>query len=419
MAISTEPGPTLQTQGGSGLVMSTFAQGSDALDVHVLSVALIGPEEKRRRAVASAIAGSQAKVTREFVAYPELDDVPQVLESGYEVIIVDLDSDPEHALELVENICGNSSVTVMVYSSHNDPELLVRCMRAGAREFLAQPIAPATIAEALVRASVRRPAVRTVKKALGKLMVFAGAKGGSGVSTLASNFAILLAQESRQNVVLLDLGLPLGAAALDLGISTEFSTANALQNISRLDSNFLSKLLAKHSSGLSVLAAPDGYTPIHASNEAIAKLLSVARQDFDYVVVDAGSSTGSTYKTLLSGATIAYLVAQVGVSELRNSNRIIAEFFTLPTPKLEIVLNRYTQNPLGIDEENITKALTRPANWKIPSDYGTVQRAQNTATPLALGESAITAVLRQMARTACGLPAIAEKKKRFNFRLKG
>jgi pilus assembly protein CpaE len=145
----------------------------------------------------------------------------------------------------------------------------------------------------------------------------------------------------------------------------------------------------------------------------------VARQDFDYVVIDAGSSTGSTYKTLISGATIAYLVAQVGISELRNSNRIIAEFFTLPTPKLEIVLNRYTQNPLGIDEENITKALTRPANWKIPSDYGTVQRAQNTATPLALGESAITAVLRQMARTACGLPAIAEKKKRFNFRLKG
>ncbi len=396
-------------------MMSTFTQGSDALGVHVLSVALIGPEEQRRRAVAGAIAGSQAKVTHEFVAYPELDDVPQVLESGYEVIIVDLDSDPEHALELVENICGSSSVTVMVYSAQTDPEILVRCMRAGAREFLTQPIAPATIAEALIRASVRRPAVRTTKKALGKLMVFAGAKGGSGVSTIASNFAILLAQESHQNVVLLDLGLPLGAAALDLGLTTEFSTANALQNIARLDSNFLSKLLAKHSSGLSVLAAPDRYTPMQASNESLAKLISVARQDFDYVVIDAGSSVGSTYKTLISGATIAYLVAQVGVSELRNSNRIISEFFTLPTPKLEIVLNRFTQNPLGIDEENITKALTRQANWKIPSDYGTVQRAQNTASPLALGESAITAVIRQMARTACGLPAVAEKKKRFNL----
>jgi pilus assembly protein CpaE len=396
-------------------VMSTFAHGPDSLDVHVLSVALIGPDEQRRRAVARALAGSQANVTREFASYPELDDVPRLLETDYDVIIVDLDSDPEHALDLVEHICGNSSATVMVYSAQADSELLVRCMRAGAREFLSQPIAPNTIAEALVRASVRRPVVRAPKKAPGKLLIFAGAKGGSGVSTIASNFAILLAQESHKNTLLLDLDLPLGAAALDLGIMTQFSTANALQNISRLDSNFLSKLLTKHSSGLSVLGAPDRYTPVDASDAAIAKLLTVARQDFDYVVVDAGSSMGSMYRTMLEGAAIVYLVTQVSVSELRNSNRLISEFFTLPMPKLEIVLNRFTPNTLGIDEENITKALTKPATWKIPSDYGTVQRAQNTATPLAMGESSITAVLRQMARTACGLPAVADKKKRFSL----
>jgi pilus assembly protein CpaE len=396
-------------------VMSTFAHGPDSLDVHVLSVALIGPDEQRRHAVARALAGSQANVTREFASYPDLDDVPRLLETDFDVIIVDLDSDPEHALDLVEHICGNSSATVMVYSAQADSELLVRCMRAGAREFLSQPIAPNTIAEALVRASVRRPTVRAPKKALGKLLIFAGAKGGSGVSTIASNFAILLAQESHKNTLLLDLDLPLGAAALDLGIMTQFSTANALQNISRLDSTFLAKLLTKHSSGLSVLSAPDRYTPINAPDEAIGKLLAVARQDFDYVVVDAGSSMGSTYKTLLEGAAIVYLITQVSISELRNSNRLISEFFTLPMPKLEIVLNRFTPNTLGIDEENITKALTRPATWKIPSDYGTVQRAQNTATPLALGESSITAILRQMARTACGLPAVAEKKKRFSL----
>jgi pilus assembly protein CpaE len=396
-------------------VMSTFAQGPDSLDVHVLSVALIGPDEQRRHAMSRALAGSQANVTREFASYPSLDDLPKFLEAAYDVIIVDLDSDSEHALDLVEHICANSSATVMVYSAQADSELLVRCMRAGAREFLSQPIAANTIAEALVRASVRRPTVRAPKKTAGKLFVFAGAKGGSGVSTIASNFAILLSQESQKNTLLLDLDLPLGAAALDLGIMTQYSTANALQNIARLDSNFLSKLLTKHSSGLSVLSAPDKYTAVHASDEAIGKLLMVARQDFDYVVVDAGSSIGTTYKTLLEGAAIVYLVTQVSVSELRNSNRLISEFFTLPAPKLEIVLNRFTPNTLGIDEENITKALTRPAAWRIPSDYGTVQRAQNTATPLALGDSSIAAVLRQMARTACGLSAVAEKKKRFSL----
>jgi pilus assembly protein CpaE len=415
MDMSVQPTGRLREPRSRDIVMSSSAQGPDMLDVHVMSVALIGPDEQRRKAVASALAGSQANVTREFAAYPELDDVPQLLETGFDVIIVDLDSDAEHALDLVEHIGGNSSVTVMVYSTQADPELLVRCMRAGAREFLNQPIAPNTIAEALVRASVRRPAVRAPKKTLGRLLIFAGAKGGSGVSTIASNFAILLAQESKQNTLLLDLDLPLGAAALDLGITTQFSTANALEDFSRLDSNFLSKLLTKHSSGLSVLSAPDSYAPVHASDEAVAKLLTVARQDFEYVVIDAGSSMGSTYKTLLEAATVVYLVTQVSIAELRNSNRLISEFFQLRTPRLEIVLNRFTANTLGIDEENITKALTRTPSWKIPNDYVTVQRAQNTATPLAQGDSAIAGVIRQMARTACSLPAVPDKKRRFHL----
>src|SRR5260370_12798822 len=168
----------------------------------------------------------------------------------------------------------------------------------------------------------------------------------------------MLAQESKQNTLLLDLDLPLGAAALDLGIICEFETANALQDISRLDSNFLSKLLTKHSSGLSVLSAPDNYTPIHATDEGIAKLLTVARQDFDYVVVDAGSTMGSNYKALLEGANVAYLVTQVSIPELRNSNRLITEFFTLPTPKLEIGLNPFTHKPLGLHQDNLTKSIT-------------------------------------------------------------
>jgi pilus assembly protein CpaE len=395
--------------------MSTFTQDPDALGANVLSVALIGPAEHRRKAVASALAGSPASVMREFPSYPSLDDVPRLLAVGYDVIIVELDSSPEQALDLVEHICGHSSVTVMVYSAQSDAELLVRCMRAGAREFLIQPIAPGTIAEALVRASVRRPVGRPAKKVRGKLLVFTGAKGGSGVTTIASNFAVSLAQESGQNTLLIDLGLPLGDAALDLGITAPFSTANALENFSRLDSNFLAKLLTKHSSGLSVLAAPDKYTATRATDEAMEKLLTISRQDFDYVVVDAGSSFGPTSRALFEGAAIVYLVAQVSISELRNSNRLIAEFFTPNGSKPEIVLNRFNPRSLGIDEENITKALTMPATWKIPSDFPAARQAQNTATPLALEDSAISRVIRQMARTACGLSAVPDKKKRFSL----
>jgi pilus assembly protein CpaE len=394
--------------------MSTFTQNSEALSTNVLSIALIGPEEQRRKAVARALAGPLATVTREISAYPELDNVPQLLEEDYDVIIVDLDCNPEHALDLVESI-GANSTTVMVYSAQADSEMLVRCMQAGAREFLTHPIAPSTITEALIRASVRRPTARASKKAAAKLLVFVGAKGGSGITTIASNFAVCLAQESDKSVLLIDLDLPLGDAALALGITAQYSTANALHNYTRLDSNFLSTLLTKHSSGLSVLAAPDKYTHIEASDEAVEKLLAVTRQDFDYVVVDAGSRHSTAHKAFFEEAAIVYLITQVSISELRNSNRLISEFFQSRSDKLQIVLNRFASRSLSIDQENITKALTRPAQWKIPSDYPSVQRAQNTATPLAMEDSPISRVIRQMARTACGLPANPEKKKRLGL----
>ncbi len=396
--------------------MATTTQDRDSLGASTLTVALIGPEELRRNAVASALAGSQARITRELTSYPGLDDVARLLESHYDVVIIELDTDPEHALDLIEAISVNNSVTVMVYSARSDSAMLVRCMRAGAREFLPLPISPGAIEEAMVRAMVRRPAVRPAnRKALGKLMVFIGAKGGSGVTTIATNFAVAIAQESQQNALLIDLDLPIGDAALSLGIRSEFSVANALENFNRLDSNFFSKLLSKHSSGLSVLATPDVYIPISAPVEAVEKVVAVARQTFDFVIVDAGSNITPAVKTLFRDASTVYLITQVGVPELRNSNRMIAEFFAASGFKPEVVLNRFTQRPLGIDEKEIGKALTLQPQWKVPSDYETAQLAQNTASALALKNSSISRVIRQMARVACGLPKNSDKKKGFSL----
>jgi pilus assembly protein CpaE len=404
----------LQAAGSIDSVISSI-QNLDALGSNALSIALIGPEERRRKAVAAALAGPLSGLTREFSSYPELDEVPRLIEQNYDVVIVDLDSNPEYALDLVESICGKSSATVMVYSAQGDPELMIRCMRAGAREFLTQPFSSGAIAEALVRASARRPAVLATKNTGGRLFVFLGAKGGSGVTTLACNFAILLARESGKKTLLIDLDLPLGDTALSLGINAQYSTVDALQNFNRLDSTFLSMLVVKYSSGLSVLTTPGKFTNVQASKDAIDKLLAVARQDFDFVVVDSGSRLDIAGTSLFKEDAMFYLVTQVGIPELRNSNRLISEFFTADPTKLEIVVNRYTPSSLGVDEGQITKALTRPAQWRIPNDSATARGTQSTATPLALSDSPISRAILQMARAACGLSAHPEKKKRFGL----
>jgi pilus assembly protein CpaE len=243
------------------------------------------------------------------------------------------------------------------------------------------------------------------------LFVFWGAKGGSGVTTVATNFAISLAAESGRKTLLIDLDLPFGDAALGLGLTAQYSTADAVQNFVRLDSSFLSRLVVKHSSGLFVLTAPGTFVDVHVTVEAVNKLIAVARQEFDSVIVDSGSRLDLTKSTLFQQDALIYLVSQVGISELRNSNRLVSELFMKPSPKLEIVLNRFSSS-MGIDEEHITKALTRRAQWKIPEDSSTARKMQNAATPLALGDSPISRAIRQMAKAACGVTTEPKGKKK-------
>jgi pilus assembly protein CpaE len=393
---------------------------TEAISGTPLSIALIGPNEGRRSAAVKALNDCGGNEVCEFSSYPPgLDDVPKMLEENYDIVIVELDSDPEFALELVESIGANGRATVMVYSDSTDPELLVRCMQAGAREFLTYPFSSEVMAEALVRATARRPVVVDTAKAAGRLLAVMGAKGGAGTTMLACNLAVALAQEKSQKTLLIDLDLPLGDAALNLGIVTEFSTIDALEAADRLDARFLSQLLVKHSTGLSLLAAPGRFVQYQASDWSIERLIQVARQEFDNVVLDLGSKLDLMESAAYREASTVYLVTQASIPELRNSNRLIAQFFSGPAPKLEIVINRFESRALGVSEEHINKALTKPAQWKIPNDYAAVRKMQIHATPLVLEDSAITRQIKKMAKAVTGQQDAAPATKKKGFRLFG
>jgi pilus assembly protein CpaE len=227
---------------------------------------------------------------------------------------------------------------------------------------------------------------------------------------------VSLALESSKNTLLIDLSLPLGDAAINLGLEPKYSTMDALENSDRLDLNLLSTLLVRHSSGLSVLAAPTDFTSTTIGNDAIDRLLSVALQAFDYVVVDAGSRQDAPRSMPVNECATLYLVTQVGIAELRNSNRFIRSFLQTGGPKLEVVVNRYDSGSSEISDEEIRFALTLPTQWKIPNNYEAVQRMQTSATPLMLEDTTISRAIRQMACAVCGKTEAPEKKKRrFRF----
>ena len=407
---------TVATNGSPYLLNSSL----ESVGGRPLSVALISPDHHRRSATALALNACPGTTVQEFASYPPgLDDVPQMLEQKYDVVIIELDSDPEYALELVESVGSDAQATVMVSSEGSDPELLVRSMRAGAREFLTLPLAQTEMAEALVRAAARRPAMQSGRKAAGKLLSFLGAKGGAGATILACNFAVALAREFGEKTLLIDLDVPLGDAALNLGIVPEFSSLDALEAADRLDARFLSSLLAKHSSGLWVLAAPGKFVPHQTNSEAINRLLLVARHEFENVVVDLGSKLDWVGTSIYKDATAVYLVTQASVPELRNSNRLVSQFFSGGTPRLEIVINRFESRSMGVSEEHIAKALTRPPQWKIPNDYAAVRKMQVSTTPLISEDSPIARQILKMASAVSGKTLSSSKKKAFGLNLFG
>jgi pilus assembly protein CpaE len=384
----------------------------------VLSIALIGPDDARRKGIHAAMSEYEGARISEFTSFPpDLDELPRTVGARYDVVVLDVDSDPNYVFSLVERISSSSPASVMVYSAESDVKQAVRFMQAGAREYFTLPLLPAEAVAALMRAAAAPPVAQVQSsKTVGQVYVFIGAKGGCGVTSLASNFAMLVAKESAQGTLLIDFGLPLGDAGINIGMPTaNYSTANALQDSSRLDSRFLSSLVEKHASGLSVLAAPNDFSNAAPTIEAVNKLIEVARQNFSYVVVDAGSRIDLIESKMFDESSMIYLVTQVGVSELRNANRMITRYFALRLRSLQIVLNRYTPKALLFDEAQIAKALTRQADWKIPDDYATARRTENTGTPIALEDSPISQALRQMAKAACGVTDDKNKKKSFSL----
>lgn len=389
-------------------------KGSGAPEGILLTVAILDADEQRRKAVAAVLAANKHLRITEIPSFPgKAAELDQLLPQIFNVVLFNVDCDRDLAFDLAEYLSSEARTYIMAYSSSADMKVAVHLMRAGAREFFTLPIDQVEMAAAMERAAEHYVSVSQEARSTSRLFVFLGTKGGCGVTTLAANFALALAQESEGDTLLIDFGLPLGDVAINLGIKTEYSVNNALQYPDRLDPKLLSTLVVKHSTGLSVLAAPSEFTDHAPAPDSIDKLVTVACEAYDFVVVDVGSRVDLLGTSLFDKSAIIYLITQVGISELLNANRMVSKFFFTRDQTLQIVLNRYKPSDLLFDEKKINEALTRPPQWKVPDDYAAARRTRETATPMVLVDSAIARAIREMAKTAAGL--LNEKNEKRGF----
>jgi len=293
-----------------------------------------------------------------------------------DLIIVDIRGDASSAMAGIERLRASApGAGIFAVALSADPDLILQAMRAGANEFFIWPPADETFHGAIRRTAARRDTAQGAKPAATTLVIF-GAKGGAGTTTVAVNCGVEIARVTKRATVIVDLKPGLGDVALFLGIRPRYSVLDAIDNLHRLDREFLRELVVKHKSGLDILAGSDHFDrPGSSDGGALEELFRLLARQYEYLVIDAGSQINSCTVAALYTADRMFLIANPDVPSVRNSQRLLE--------RVRLVLNRAGE-PYPIPLKQIEAALGHPIYHTFPSDYKTVSTALNSGVPLVL-----------------------------------
>lgn len=331
--------------------------------------------------------------------------------AGPDVAVVDLRTDASSGLASVERVRGaHPTAVIFAVAGSTEPDLILQAMRAGANEFFAwapgaaslDPSVEESFHGAVRRAAARREAAQAASRPPSTTHVFLGAKGGAGTTTVAVNCAVELVRLARRPTVIVDLKPSLGEVALFLGVRPRFTVLDAIENLHRLDREFLRELVTKHKSGLDILAASEQFDRPNAQDAgAVEEVLRVLARVYDYIVVDAGSSLNACSVAALYAADTIFLVTNPDVPSIRNAQRLIdrARQLGASGERVRVIVNRAADEQL-VGPKQIESALGYRIAQAFTSDYRTVAAALNAGVPLALANhSELAAQFDRFVRT--------------------
>jgi pilus assembly protein CpaE len=323
-----------------------------------------------------------------------VDDRPARDGASPDLVIVDLRGDALLMMPTIERLrAASPGAGIFAIALVADSDLILQAMRAGANEFFTWLPSPEAFHGAIRRTAARQESATGAKPGA-KTLVFFGAKGGAGTTTLAVNCGVELARLGKRATVMVDLKPGLGEVALFLGVRQRYSILDAIDNLHRLDREFLRELVVKHKSGLEILAGSDNFDrPGAADGGAIEELFRLLALQYEYILVDAGSQINSCSVAALYAADAMFLVANPDVPSIRNAQRLLDRVRQLGAcgERVRVLINRAAE-PYPIPLKQIEAAIGHPIHHTFPSDYKTVSAALNSGVPLALsGDTEIAA----------------------------
>ena len=272
----------------------------------------------------------------------------------------------------------------LVIGPGDKPELMRPAMQAGARDFLKQPVVPAELTAALQR--IAKEKLTNASGAGARLTAIINAKGGSGASLLAGNLAHILAAHCGMRVALLDLDFQFGTQALHLDLHADKGLLEALNAVDSLDLVALQAYLAKHKSGLHLLASSPQHVglPGEVSAKRLVQLLDLMMTGYEHVVVDLPRLVDPLMSVVMERAERILICIQQNVANLRDATRLMqiaTNDLEIPAQRFTVVVNRY-QPDHSVRVADIEQTLRTQSPVLIPNDFKRVSAAENLCEPV-------------------------------------
>jgi pilus assembly protein CpaE len=319
-----------------------------------------------------------------------------------EVVVLNLSAPVDKLLRLSEKILQNlPNTTLFVTSSDKNPETIIRAMRSGAREFLPQPLDSEELKAAFRKLRLsRQRAVEGISH--GKVISVFGMKGGVGATTIAINLAVNMAQRTERKVILVDLNLQLGNAALFLNIKPKYSIVDIAGSIEEIDPMSLKGVLARHSSGMYLLAGPSRPEQSEVVRESnLDRILTLLRSMFDVIVIDTTHVLGELTVRAMDESDVVLAVFTDDLPAIYNARQCLDIFERMGSgqEKIRLVMNRGFSNR-GISPNDVEKTINYPVFWRIPNErYPTVLSSLNQGIPISIFKprSKLSASFRDLA----------------------
>ena len=345
-----------------------------------ISLLVASSDEHFREVIRESLANIEnAKVLAE---YPEVSSslyirVLQDLERHPSAaLVVDLASDAENSLKALEKVkLAAPDIYIVASNYHADAEIVIASLRAGANEFLIQPIKRMEFRDAMARLERTPRRAASGGSRLGRMYSFLGAKGGVGATTLAVNFAGLMAQNAArqsQHAVLVDLDFTANDCAMQTGTSPQHTLQDVADNLARLDQALFEGLVTRDPLGFFLVSPPGQVESRGRFTESMFREIgNFLVERYESIVIDAGRWIGDeVVLAALESSSAIFIVITQQFPAIRNAQRYIVELMRLGfhQDQLRVVVNQYQKKPdvnlATLDQ--IQQTLNQPVFQTIP-----------------------------------------------------